>query len=500
MTRPVLLDEAQSLVPQHGDSARSLKSGAARSVRWSALSQAGRQIVQLLTTVILARLLAPAEHGLMGMALVITGFIEVFKDLGTSAAVIQRAEASSSFLSSIFWANAVFGVATGALVYGIAPLAAGFYGEARIEPLLKVLSIGFAVSGIGILQKTLLERQLQFDRLAFVEIVSMAIGAVSAVCAALSGWGVWSLVCQSLAVALASTILLWTVSSWRPRWSFDVAQLRAASHYSLHLAGFNVFNYFSRNGDYLLIGKFFGPTELGYYTLAYRIMLYPLQTISTVVTRVMFPLYSRIQNDNARLRDAHLQVCSLIAVVTFPLMFALFALAKPLVAMVFGARWNPIIPLLMIFAPIGMIQSMGTTVGSIYQAKGRTDWLFWWGITSGALAMLSFVVGLRWGILGVASAYGIVSLIMAYPCFAIPFRLIGLHVRDLLLAVSRPLLCGFFMAGALLSIRLLFESELYRLGPFVAIVVAGTGVYALASWLLNREQVRELVQVAGVRL
>ena len=162
----------------------------------------------------------------------------------------------------------------------------------------------------------------------------------------------------------------------------DWAKVRSISSYSLNLTAFNTFNYFSRNADYFLIGRFLGAQALGYYTLAYRILLYPLQSVSAVIGRVTFPLYAQLQDDNPRFRRVYLRIARVIAALTFPMMLGLWVVAGPFVLTLFGAQWSPVIALLIIFIPVSMAQSIITTVGAIYQVKGRTDWMFRWGVGS----------------------------------------------------------------------------------------------------------------------
>jgi len=463
-------------------------------VKWSSISQIGRQVMQLITTIILARLLSPSDFGLFGMAGVVTGFINLFKDLGTSAAVIQQKHLSPMFLSSIFWVNLAFGLVAMFILFMIAPLAGNLYREPRVGPILKVLSLIFFISGFSIVQQALLERDLEFVKLMKVEVVATVFGSIVGIGAALMKAGVWSFVYQSLAMMIVSTALLWVSSSWRPQMGFRWFEVKSISRYSLNLTGFNIFNYFARNADHLLIGRYLGAQNLGYYTLAYRIMIFPLETISSVFGRVMFPVYSKLQADDAKFRFAYLKVAGSIALISFPMMLGLWAVARPFVLTVFGAPWSPVILLLLILAPVGLMQSIGTTVGAIYQAKGRTDWMFCWGIGSGALAVIAFVVGLPWGIVGVATAYAIVSLIiLAYPSFAIPFKLINLPMRDMGQVIWRPFIASLVMWVVILGVKLGLPDGLPGKWVLSISISIGCFIYLFASWLINRKQIREII-------
>lgn len=478
----------------------SLRRSAITGVKWSSISHFGRRGLSLLTTIILARLLVPADFGLVAMAAVVLGFIELFKDLGTAAAVIQRKDITQALLASIFWLNAIFGLAAAIVLYLLAPALGVFYREPQVVPIMQVLSLSFLLSGLSTLQQALLERDLEFEKLARMEIGTALCAGLVGVTAAFYGHGVWSLVYQMLAGNLLATLLLWSASRWRPSWQFDWPEIRSVMNFSLNLTGFSIFNYFARNADKFLIGRFLGPQDLGYYDLAYRLMLYPLQGISVVISRVMFPLYSRMQEDADQFRWTYLKVASAIALISFPLMLGLTALAEPFVLALFGPAWTPVIPLLMILAPIGALQSIGTTVGTIYEAKGRTDWLLWWGIGAGSLIMLSFVIGLPWGILGVTVSYALMYLLIAYPSFAIPFRLIGLKVRDLGAVLWRPAVCSLVMYAVVAGATLLFPVDQPEWVTLAVLVPLGVAVYFACSWAINRALLVEVVSIVrGMR-
>jgi len=470
----------------------SLKQAAVSGVKWSAISQFGRQGAQLATTMVLARLLEPSDFGLVGMAMVMIGFVAMFKDLGTAAAVIQRKELTDQLLATVFWVNVVFGlVAMGGLIL-LAPLAATFYRETRVVPLLTMLATVFVISGLSIVHKALLERNLAFQKLARVEIIAVLSSSIVGIVAALWGYGAWSLVYQVLTFNVVMTVMLWVACDWKPALHFNWGEVKSVSAFSLNLVGFNIVNYFARNVDKLLIGRYLGAQNLGYYDLAYRILLFPLLNISQVLGRVMFPIFSRVQDQIATFRRSYLTLVSAIAMVSFPLMLGLMALSGPFVLTVFGEKWRPVILLLVILAPVGLMQSIGTTVGTIYQAKGRTDWMLRWGIGAGFLIVLALVIGLRWGIIGVAGAYATVMAILAYPLFAIPFKLIDLTVRDLGGTLWKTFLSSVIMFVIILVVKATLPAGLstgYVLGVSVS---TGIVVYYFSSWLVNRQLLQHL--------
>jgi len=473
----------------------SLRISAISGVKWSSISHIGCRSLSLLTTVILARLLVPADFGLVGMAAVVIGFIEMFKDLGTAAAVIQRKTTSQALLASMFWLNAGFGLAAMLAIYLASPLAGTFYREPQVIPIMQALSLSFLLSGLSNLQKSLLERNLEFDKLARIEIGTTLFATLVGITAALLGHGAWSLVYQMLAGNFIGTLLLWSACRWRPTRQFDWQEIRSVMGFSLNLTGASIFNYFARNADKFLIGRFLGSQDLGYYDLAYRLMQLPLQGISAVIGRVMFPLYARMQDDAGQFGRAYLKVASAIALISFPLMLGLTALAGPFVRAVFGAAWMPVIPLLLILAPLGAVQSIATTVGSIYTAKGRTDWALWWNIGAGLLIVLSFALGLPWGILGVTASYAIMFLLLTYPAFAIPFRLIGLEVRDLGGVLWRPATCSLVMYTVVAGTALWLPRDVPGWLTLLLLVPLGAVVYFACSWAINRALLLEVISI-----
>jgi PST family polysaccharide transporter len=475
-----------------------LKQKVVTGIKWSAVSQMGRQGTQLLTTVILARLLSPSDFGLLAMAMVVMGFINIFKDLGTSAAIIQQKELSKVLLSSIFWVNVVFGLTATIILFLLSPLFGMFYQESGLIAVLQLLSLSFFVSGLGTAHQALLERSLLFSVLTRLELVSAIAGGIVGIVLALLGAGVWSLVVQSLASTITTTVLLWLSSPWRPRALFGWEEIKRVISFTLNLTGFNLINYLIRNADYLLIGRYLGAQDLGYYTLAYRILLFPIQNISAVIGRVLYPVLSSIQDDHKRFVSIYLKIAANIAFVTFPLMLGVLALAGPFVLTVFGEKWQPVILLIQVFAPVGLAQSVGATVGIIYQAKGRTDWLFRWGLGAGSLVMIAFMIGIMWGITGVAVAYALATFMLLYPSFAIPFRLIDLKIVQMFRGLLPSLLNSSLMFLMLMLLRIILPASVSNVIILVLFTSVGFTIYALASWLTNRGQLRELWNLTGL--
>ena len=477
-----------------------LKRKTISGIKWSTISLIGRQGTQFITGIILARLLSPDDFGLLGMALVVTGFVNVFKDLGTSAALIRQKDLTDELLTSLFGINVVFGLIVTIFIFVVSPLIGFFFLDDRVVLVLQVISFSFVISSLSILQKALFERALHFQPLAIIEISASLAGSVVGICLALNGLGVWSLVFQTLATSLTTTILLWILGPTRFDFFIKLEELRKIRRFSLNLIGFNTLNYFCRNADNILVGRFLGAQLLGFYSIGYTIFQTTTNFITGIVGRVLYPVYSLMQDDNKIFTETYLSITKNIAFFTFPLMTGEFILARPMILALYGDKWAPVIPIVMIFAPIGLLQSIGATVGSIFQAKGRTDLMFGWGIFSSLIVVAGFVIGLKWGIIGVALSYLITTCLLIIPSLILPFRLIDLQLITFLKSIKLPLVNSMIMLIVLITTRLLLSLDMpYYLDLTISIIFGGT-VYLSASWVTNRKQFNELFSFVFPRL
>ena len=435
--------EAPDVAPFEG-----LTRKAVVGVGWSGLSNVARQVLSLASVGLLARRLGPSVYGLMGMATLVLVFLGNFRDLGTATAIIQRPHVSRRLLSSLFWVNCGVGLLfTGAVFATAAPIAV-FFHEPRLASLLRVISISFFVAAIGAVPSAILARNMAFKKIAIADLLAAFLSYAAAIACAYSGLGVWSLVVANLATFVCATALYWIFACWRPSFEFDLAEVRSVSGFSLNLAGFGFVYYFYRLVDILIVARALGSQDLGYYQMAYNLFLYPIQNVTSVIAQVLTPAFSRVQAEDERFQSAYMRGCMLIALVTFPVMAGLGIVADPFVRLLLGEQWLPVVPVLQILVPVGMLQSVQGTVGQIYIAKGRTDWMFRFGLGAAVLFIASFLVGIRWGTRGVAASYCCTYIVFVlYPAFRVPFSLIGLRVQEFIRHLLPQIAITLGMAG-----------------------------------------------------
>ena len=260
------------------------------------------------------------------------------------------------------------------------------------------------------------------------------------------GFGVWSLAVHSVIGSIATVLFLWNLSNWRPDFTFSWGAVKDLLGFSTNLLGTQILNYWVRNIDNLLIGRFLGTSALGLYSRAYSIMLYPLVNVSRVISRVMFPALSIIRDEKDRVKNLYLRMTRVIAMITFPLMAGLFVTAEPLVLTLLGDRWTDIIPLLKIFTVLGALQSIGTLNGNLYLSQGRADLQFRVSLFLKANVIFAIVIGLRWGIIGVATCYAMASVINSYPAFYFAGRLVNITYFERWKHLFSALSCSAAMA------------------------------------------------------
>ena len=484
------------------DRTPSLGISATRGVFWTGGGQVLRQIIQVIASVALARLLTPDDFGLLGMTFVFMGVAQLFADFGIGAAIVQYHRVDRIVLSSCFWANTAVAVLIAVLLALAAPFIGSLYGDRRITPLLIVLSFSLVLYGIVVVPRATLLKEMAFAQVAKAQVIGSLIGAVAAVAMAWRGFGVWSLVMQPIVGSAVGMAIVILYAGWLPHFEFSWEKTRELARFSAGVLGSDLLNYANRNTDNLLIGKYLGSGQLGYYSMAYQIMLYPLSQVSSVMVKVLFPTLSRLQGDMHRFRQAYLRSVSAIALITFPMMLGLFAVSRDFVVVVFGEKWLPMLPVVDVLCWVGMIQSIGTTLGAIYLSMGRIRSAFRLTLFSTPIFIASFVLGLPWGIRGVALGYAIASIALFYVGLSIAFSIVELKFRDFHRALAKPLVASLLMLAAvgLVSRWLALDTVLLAQARLIVTVIVGVAVYALFTLMINRKQMIELIHMARMAL
>jgi O-antigen/teichoic acid export membrane protein len=395
--------------------------------------------LQMASIVVLARLLTPRDFGLIAMVMVVTGFVMRFKDMGLSVATIQKAEINHAQISTLFWINLLVSFFLMLVTAALAPAISWFYGEQRLTWITVALASGIIFGGVTIQHQALLRRQMRFGILAAIDIFSISIGIFAAIITAWYGAGYWSLVIMQLSTVVSNAIIAWFACGWRPGLPARRSGVREMLAFGGHFTSYSLMNYFARNTDNLLIGKFWGAGQLGLYSKAYALLMLPIQQITTPVAAVAIPALSRLQNESERYRAYYCQAISMIAFITMPLVAMLAALSDEVIVIVLGRQWIGASPIFKVLAFAAFFQPVVSTTVCVYVSLGQTKRMMHWGAIAVPIILLSFAVGLSWGALGVAISYTVCFLtIIMVPSLAFAFRYSPIKVVDFFRALSYP--------------------------------------------------------------
>lgn len=469
----------------------------ASNARWLALAQLGKVGIQLISITVLARLLEPRYYGLTAIAAAVTAFASLFRDLGTTAALIQARELTEETKSTAFWISVSMGSALCLIMLTAAYPAARYFAEPELTWVFVLVAFTFPLSALSAVPSTLLERAGRFRELTVVEVGIQALGLGLAIALALAGAGVYSLVAPSVVATALTTLCIYRLNPWRPTRKTTRTAWQSMARFSANLTGFNIINYFARNADTLIIGKLLGAGPLGIYATSMKLMLFPLQSITYVSNRALFPVLSQAQNEPETFSTLYLNTVRFVSLLTFPLMLGLWVSREPFVQAMYGARWLGMVDVLSWLTPVGVIQSINSTTGTVFMARGRTDTLLYLGVFSAVLQVGAFWIGAQRGMTEVAKLYLVANVFCALPSFYLVMRLAHISPATGLRALAPATAAAALMCAACALTSHLVGTRLPPAGHLLALVAVGVLVYAgtlkwgfPASWARVRGSLR----------
>jgi len=463
---------------------------AVRGAFWLASDQIGSRVIDLAFSIVLARLLLPEAFGLLAMASASTAFFHLFANLGLAAPIVQRKEVDDEYLSTAFWANLASGVVLFAIVAASGGILGRLFREPRVVTIIIFLSLRFVIAAGSATQVAMISRRMAYRSLSLRSIVATAVGGLTGIALAYSGAGVWSLVGQELSRTLASTVLLYRVTGWRPKRQFSWAKFRDLWSFGGPLLLSRLFNYLNRSSDNVLIGRYLGATALGFYAFGFAIISAPLNDFISTVHRVIFSALSRLQDDDDRLKRAFLLATRYVTMMAMPVMVGLAFVGTLAVGVLFGPKWSPsgsVVSILALSGVVGMMTSLGP---SGLMAVGRADLHLRGTILSTLAYVPAYAIGLRWGILGVATGHVVATAILTPIVYRFLAEATGVRWRELWDAVSTSIIGSAVMAVALAPAKWALESTGVPQVPALVLLVAlGVVVYGAALWFLQRQAV-----------
>jgi O-antigen/teichoic acid export membrane protein len=414
-------------------------------------------------------------------------------DLGLGAALIQRPTITEDDRSTVFWTTIMIGF--GLMLFGDAlawPMALLFH-QPRVTALLIVASTGFFIGSFGMTQAALMERAMRFRALAIRSFVATVGASAAAIAVAAMGGGAWALVANGIALAALMVVVLWFGCQWRPRLLYSRASLKDLGGYGANVTGAAVLSFLKGNTDNILVGRYLGTSALGLYGLAYNVILVPGFRILEPLYNVLFAGFSRIQHDRERVKRLWLRASQGVTGLMAPMMLGLIVVTPDFVDVVLGKRWHDGIPVIRILAVVPLAYSFGFVPGTLMMALNRTRLRLYFGVLDTALAIGAFVLGLQWGIVGVAACFTAVIVPQSFLAVLFVSRIVGLSFRRFFVNLLGVAEAVSLMVGACWLCRLGLVHAGVSPGPRLAVVIlVGIVTYGLATAWRNPSLIAEI--------
>ena len=463
-----------------------------RGMFWAYGSYVGGRALVLVSVAILARLLSPADFGLVAFALTVTALLDTVADLGVSQALIVAPEKDVNRRANTAWTVSVLlGVVLAALTAALSPLAGLAFGRSDVAPLLAVLALNFPLRALRITHFALAQRAIDFRTRTVAEMADVVVRGTTGVALAFAGAGAWSLVAGYLAGTAAMTIALWLLVPFRPRPRIERAALPGLLRFGGAITVLDILSALIANIDYVLIGRVLGAADLGLYTLGFRLPELLIMNLSVVAGLVLFPSFAGL--DRRAMGDAFLTSLRYTLMVAVPVAVALAVLAEPLVLTLFGDRWSASVDVMQVLVLFSLAVAVGIPAGTAYKASNRVDVLVKLGVPRAILAVGSIVVFVSQGIVVVAACQAAVAALFSLIGLGLASRLLGTGAGRIGAVTWPPLVAGAAMAAPGLVVLAMVDGSLATLlagAPAMALV------YAATLWLVAPDAIRRLVRTA----
>ena len=467
-----------------------LRKETVKGVAWSAVEKFSTGGVLFLANIILARILTPKDFGLLAVITIFVQIAQTFIDSGFSNALIQKKDRNQVDYSTVFFFNLAISIALYIILFFCSPLIAHFFDNPQLTSLTRVVGLNFVIGALVSVHRTRLTVLLQFKQQSLITLISSVVAAVVSIFFAYRGIGVWALVMLTLINISLQTILFYVSIKWHPSMVFSKTAFKSLFSYSSKLLGASLIHLLYRNIYPIVIGKKFSPTELGYFNRADTFAMYPPQMIGNVVSRVAFPIFSRIQDDDARLRSAYSKYIIFSSLIIFPIMVGMIVLAKPLTLVILKEQWLPMVPMLQILCIDWMTDHLCSINLNVLYVKGRSDLALRLEIIKKTLAIIIFFISLYWGIIGVCWGRVLYGLVAVYMNSYYTKRLIDIALWKQLKDIAVPLLQALGMG---VTVLLVVCSGLPLFSKLICGIVIGLLSYATILFATNRTMFKEMI-------
>lgn len=474
--------------------AEDLKKETIKGVTWSGIDKFTNGGILFLANIILARLLTPKDFGLLAIIAIFIQISQTFIDSGFTNALIQKKDRSQTDYSTVFFFNLALSLGFYVILFFCAPIIANFFDNEKLTSLTRVVGLNLIIGALVSVHKTRLTIQLRFKIQALISVISSIVSAIIAISMAYRGYGVWALVALTIINITLQVLLILILIKWRPSIIFSKTAFKALFSYSSKLLGASLIHLLYRNIYPIIIGKKFSPVDLGYFNRADTFAMYAPYTISSVISRVAFPIFSRIQDDNERLRNAYSKYIIFSSLIIFPIMIGLIVLAQPLTLYILTEKWLPMVPMLQILCIDWMTDHLCQINLNILYVKGRSDLALKLEIIKKSLAIAIFLISLYWGIIGVCWGRVVYGIFAVYLNAFYTKRLIGMSLWAQLKDIILPLLISLCMGLFVFLTSHISGSTLFTI---VLSILVGVISYLTILFLVKKNLFLELIKLTS---
>ncbi|SMC38367.1 lipopolysaccharide biosynthesis protein [Cellulophaga tyrosinoxydans] len=474
----------------------SLKNQALSGVYWSTMQLFGTQAIGFGVSLILARLLLPAEFGLIAMLGIFIGLATTLINSGLTQSLIRSENLDDEDYTTVFYFNLAGSIIIYFVIYFAAPLIASFYNQDLLTSIVRVYCITFIINAFSAIQITRLTKIMDFKTQMKVTIPSLIIGSVVGIAMAYNGYGVWSLVWSGIVQAAAATIQLWYWAKWRPLWIFNMKKFKQHFNYGVKLMFSGILDIIFTHAYAIIIGKFFLPAQVGFYTRAETLQMLPVGGISSIITKVSFPLFSAIQNDDIRLKNIYKRIMQMVIFLVAPTLILMAVLGEPLFRFLFTEKWLPAVPYFQILCFNGILYPIHSYNLQILNVKGRSDLFLKLEVIKKILVVLVILISLQYGIYGLL--YG--SVISSIFAFFINTHYSGKflnysawqQIKDLLPIIILAVFTGVvvYYIDHLLQLNFLNDFSRLSLGT-----LSGVITFVSTAYLIKISSLTELIDI-----
>lgn len=466
----------------------SLRQKTISGVTWSAIDSLANQGIHFIVGIVMARVILPREYGLIGMTAIFMAISESFINSGFRSALIRKNDSTQTDHSTVFYYNLAMGLLFYAILFLSAGIIARFFDEPLLKPIIRVLGLDLIIRSLTIIQTTILVKRVDFKLQAIISVIAGVLSGVIGIVMAYQGYGVWSLVARMMALAFFSSLMLWWWNRWRPSWVFSLTSFRELFGFGSKLLLSGLIDTIYRNIYYLVIGKYFSAVELGYFTRAKMFNNLPSHQITSVMSRVTYPVLSQMRGNPVMLKSGYRRMITGTTFISFTMMSGMAAVAEPMVITLIGEPWRPSIIYLQMLCFAGMMYPLHALNLNMLQVQGRSDLFLRLEIIKKLLAVPTIVIGVIWGI-KVMIAGGMVNSVIAYYLNSYwSGRMVNYPMREQVLDIMPSFFLALSMAvvvyftglylplgygGKLLvqvilgAVLVFVVSELFRISPYL---------------------------------